>query len=695
MIKIYIINLKRRPEKREYMEKQLEKQGIPLTAVEFIDAVDGNNLTEEQLNSMNIRVHPWFDPYSKRAITKGEIGCALSHVLVWNKIKESGNAGIVLEDDAELCDNFLATLMERLIKISHQYDFMYLGRKKMGKDTPLENQEAVIAGMSYWTVGYLLKPDGATKLLENDYTSRIIPVDEYLPACYNAQKFADYEIQNNMVALALTPPIVKPFSGAFSTSDTEQSDSLDMTSSIINKQEHAIKVHVVAVASDETEGWERCKNSLETMGYEYSVIGMGREWKTNMRKGEGGGQKILWLREFLNSCELPDDTYIVHTDAYDTIWQRPHQEFVREWDKYVKETGKHVLFGAEKTCWPDKAKADSYPNTKSDYKYLNSGLYIARLDILKTLLEAEIKEKGDDQRYFTELFFNSDDKIGLDYNQRFFWNISDAYGDFTINYDKSQLTVDSSEAVPYAIHGNGPDRAKALFNRICDYIPNIFRPTYGSKYLKNLVELPEDDDLLPTVMIYSPNGIFPSFDYPKSKLFLVSNIVDRDTISDIDEYRAIIDMNLGDMKPHTLYANTVKLAKKFGVDYYLTWQAKQTVRDSGLIKSLLQHGDKFRIMSYLMKSGGTLYSSFWGELDSKGYYRRSFDYIKLVEANWKGIWNVPYVNQNFFFRNADFDFMINGYKSEVHNDSDMSICKYLRDHGVGIYMDNRKIYGNA
>ena len=34
-------------------------------------------------------------------------------------------------------------------------------------------------------------------------------------------------------------------------------------------------------------------------------------------------------------------------------------------------------------------------------------------------------------------------------------------------------------------------------------------------------------------------------------------------------------------------------------------------------------------------------SNFWGEVDeSSGFYKRSWDYMELVERNYKGYWNV-------------------------------------------------------
>jgi glycosyl transferase family 25 len=43
--KVFVISLRRATERREHISKQMQEQNIPF---EFIDAVDGRTLTEEQ-----------------------------------------------------------------------------------------------------------------------------------------------------------------------------------------------------------------------------------------------------------------------------------------------------------------------------------------------------------------------------------------------------------------------------------------------------------------------------------------------------------------------------------------------------------------------------------------------------------------------------------------------------------------------
>lgn len=102
---IKIINLKRREDRKKAMIEQFERENISNDNYEFIEAVDGNELKEtEELrllfrgNNFNYR--------------KGIIGCALSHLKIYNNLVNDVNNEyyVVLEDDVDLLENFRETL---------------------------------------------------------------------------------------------------------------------------------------------------------------------------------------------------------------------------------------------------------------------------------------------------------------------------------------------------------------------------------------------------------------------------------------------------------------------------------------------------------------------------------------------------------------------------------------------------------
>jgi collagen beta-1,O-galactosyltransferase len=80
--KIFVINLKRCDEKRRKMEERLKGEEY-----EFFEAFDGRELNYEKLEQMGAGIlKEWQDPFFGRNVTWGEVGCALSHYSVMEKM---------------------------------------------------------------------------------------------------------------------------------------------------------------------------------------------------------------------------------------------------------------------------------------------------------------------------------------------------------------------------------------------------------------------------------------------------------------------------------------------------------------------------------------------------------------------------------------------------------------------------------
>jgi glycosyl transferase family 25 len=101
-IRIFVINLKSSVTRRESLQRRLDE--LNLTA-EFIEAVNGHNLTGIEFAEHTLPVN--------YAYMKGEVGCALSHQLIYKKMV-SGNidTALILEDDVDLPDNLPAILSQ-------------------------------------------------------------------------------------------------------------------------------------------------------------------------------------------------------------------------------------------------------------------------------------------------------------------------------------------------------------------------------------------------------------------------------------------------------------------------------------------------------------------------------------------------------------------------------------------------------
>jgi len=362
-MKIYIISLKRALENRIKIKETFQRLNIK--NYEIIDAIDGNLL--EQYNIYK----KWRDPWSHLHLTKGEVGCALSHNLVWKKIEESTEeSAIVLEDD------FVIANENEFCKLANyegnvNFHFMYLGRKKMSdvKEYNVDkskieylnlsdNTNIVKSESSYWTIGYILSKRGA-KYLRNEkqiesnvYKDKIFPVDEYIPwmfgkkAIYGLNEIIPFDTQY----WAINPSIIKPKNNAFSDSGTYFSDPVPV---------YTNEVTLLTVGTEENDCVKRYRQSCKRYGYNPIVLGLDTSWKGgDMAAGTGGGQKINFLKQYLSTLEK--NTLIVFTDSYDVIANNHVTELL---DAYKMHYNGKIVFGAECSCWPDTNLMDKYPTT--------------------------------------------------------------------------------------------------------------------------------------------------------------------------------------------------------------------------------------------------------------------------------------------------------------------------------------------
>lgn len=214
---IYMINLERRTERREKMDKSFMELGLDYT---YFAAIDGKSLTDEVLIQKGIKLMPeYVDPYHKRPMTAGEIGCFLSHYSIWQKIVENNQDYVlVLEDDLRF-EPYFNLRAESLLKEAQEiggWDLIYFGRKRLQDDEEYleESQNFVKVRYSYWTLGYVLTLAGAKKLLAVKPLENIIPVDEFLPIMYsshpNESLIEHFKDGEKLVAWSVAPLLFFP-----------------------------------------------------------------------------------------------------------------------------------------------------------------------------------------------------------------------------------------------------------------------------------------------------------------------------------------------------------------------------------------------------------------------------------------------------------------------------------------------------
>lgn len=127
-MKIYVINLKRRPEKLQNIVAAFDK--FKFSNYEIVEAIDGANMSYESLA----------ESYSskrakrlQRELTTGEICTALSHQIAYQKILgDADSHGIVIEDDCPITQE----LIDFCNKPAPSIDILLLGYYTSNENSP-------------------------------------------------------------------------------------------------------------------------------------------------------------------------------------------------------------------------------------------------------------------------------------------------------------------------------------------------------------------------------------------------------------------------------------------------------------------------------------------------------------------------------------------------------------------------------
>lgn len=662
--KIWIINMKNAGSKRKILEKQI--RGLDFS-YDFFEAVDGNGLREIEFEVVN----EWKEPFTKKQITKGEIGCALSHHQLWGKVPE-GKYIVILEDDINLDKEFESSLVTYMNHFkSNPMDFCFLNRKPYHKEEKIinYNPRVISPKYSHWACAYLLSYEGAQKLLNVDYVHKIIPVDEFIPIMYGESyldKYKKYYEPRNLVAYATEPQIIRLQDDAFNNSSTVKS------SPYIKESNESFEVW--GIGSEATCGRNRFEKFCDVYGLKYKIIGDGVEWKMDMSKGPGGGQKVNILKKTLQErlkSNPKDDGVILVTDTYDVI-PLSNTNIILEKYKKLSNGGKYVIFSAEKTCWPNKDLADKYPYVRTGLpRFLNSGGFIGKKSQILEMCQDDIVSDWDDDQEYWSLKFLNDNKIKLDIKSEIFQTLNESYDDVDIDYRKSVIKNNVTKTNPCILHGNGPITVKLKLNSISNYCGNNWNYNYG--YIDEYKYRGLKSDKKIYIALFGQNDaeklIEQYLDYPKELLTVrlygkkLSSVLGQKSINDF---------------------------LKSDADFYFSWETDNVeITDRKLLQKLVFKTEAKGVIAPFVRRKGKTWSNFWGAVNNKGYYRRSDDYFDILDGDKKGIWNVPYITDIFMISRD----IANQQLYDGSGDPDMVICKNLRNKGIFMYVDNLDDYG--
>lgn len=205
--------------------------------------------------------------------------------------------------------------------------------------------------------------------------------------------------------------------------------------------------------------------SLRRYGVDPVVLGSGPG------EYQGLASKPRLLKRAIESGQAGDG-WMIFADAFDVVFAAPP---VRIAEVARQTYGNRIVWNAERNCFPDASFADKHPESKTSFRYLNSGFAVGPVaDFLKILqwMDADnlpvdhIGADGtwqhpNDQDYFMRALLFSGVDMALDTECRVCAALCGVEVD-ELEISGSKITIRETGASPLAYHWNGPSKTAGL-----------------------------------------------------------------------------------------------------------------------------------------------------------------------------------------------------------------------------------------
>lgn len=189
---IFVINLKSDISRRKSIQNQADRLGLD---IEFIDAVIGNNISDKIL-------FEYIYDYPNCKLTKGEVGCAFSHLLIYKKIINENIAhALILEDDAIIGDNINLALNEIALIDQYKKPNIYL----------LSKPNSYIENRTLKSINFDIHPIqdacGAHGYIINNLAARKM-IQRMNPLKWECDMWGEFRFQNIVNVFCILPTII-------------------------------------------------------------------------------------------------------------------------------------------------------------------------------------------------------------------------------------------------------------------------------------------------------------------------------------------------------------------------------------------------------------------------------------------------------------------------------------------------------
>ncbi len=169
----YYLNLERRPDRKLFIEGELNKSQILKDIYERFEAVDGYKVNPRDVESGLLSDNSIEDVLMDTvtawglSLTQGGLGVLLSYKKLFEKISESDSPVITFEDDTHIIDDFDFYLEKIVNELPDDFDLCYLGYGEIKLDVEKYSENlSKPKGIITCLPSLLISPKGAKNLLD-------------------------------------------------------------------------------------------------------------------------------------------------------------------------------------------------------------------------------------------------------------------------------------------------------------------------------------------------------------------------------------------------------------------------------------------------------------------------------------------------------------------------------------------------
>lgn len=216
--KIYLINLKRRPDRLKNFLDHYKESDMKNEEIIKFDAIDGSKLNVDrvplselaqaelqQLETTGFRTKHY-------QLTKGGIGCYLSHVKIWeNILKNDAENVLIFEDDAQVPNDILLKINEEMKHMPNDWDivlFGYICKKCMKYEKYNEVERFML------THCYMIKKSAIVKIMNSNtlfpITQQIDALMSELSSIINIYSVKDKLVKQFNSRTDIQAPLINP-----------------------------------------------------------------------------------------------------------------------------------------------------------------------------------------------------------------------------------------------------------------------------------------------------------------------------------------------------------------------------------------------------------------------------------------------------------------------------------------------------